>query len=161
MRLNSFGHRENFSRVTEIKKEKKLRTFQNSGRGETSTAQTKAKIHETCSCSAKRHAPIDGVHKKRGLPAHGTLPLVMRKRKRLASLEASLAIRAEGGGFEPPVPIRVRQFSKLVVSATHPSFPSDYSVRSFPAVIGVQMYATNLFSANIFATKYCRMAFSR
>ena len=29
---------------------------------------------------------------------------------------------AEGGGFEPPVPIRVRQFSKLVVSATHPSF---------------------------------------
>ena len=76
-------------------------------------------------------------------------------------MEASLAIRAEGGGFEPPVPIRVRQFSKLVVSATHPSFLSDYSVRSFPAVIGVQMYATNLFSANIFATKYCRMAFSR
>lgn len=29
---------------------------------------------------------------------------------------------AERGGFEPPVPIRVRQFSKLVVSATHPSF---------------------------------------
>ena len=29
---------------------------------------------------------------------------------------------AEGGGFEPPVPIRVRQFSKLVVSATHPHF---------------------------------------
>ena len=28
---------------------------------------------------------------------------------------------AEGGGFEPPVPLRVRQFSKLVVSATHPS----------------------------------------
>ena len=31
-------------------------------------------------------------------------------------------VLAEGGGFEPPVPIRVRQFSKLVVSATHPSF---------------------------------------
>ena len=29
---------------------------------------------------------------------------------------------AEGGGFEPPVPLRVRQFSKLVVSATHPNF---------------------------------------
>ena len=28
---------------------------------------------------------------------------------------------AEEGGFEPPVPLRVRQFSKLVVSATHPS----------------------------------------
>ena len=29
---------------------------------------------------------------------------------------------AEGGGFEPPVRKPVRQFSKLVVSATHPSF---------------------------------------
>ncbi len=29
---------------------------------------------------------------------------------------------AEGGGFEPPVRLPVRQFSKLVVSATHPSF---------------------------------------
>ena len=29
---------------------------------------------------------------------------------------------AEAGGFEPPVPLRVRQFSKLVVSATHPNF---------------------------------------
>lgn len=28
---------------------------------------------------------------------------------------------AEGGGFEPPVPLPVRQFSKLLVSATHPS----------------------------------------
>ena len=99
-------------------------------------------------------------HRKRELPG-AQHALAKRKRKRPASLGASLAIRAEGGGFEPPVPIRVRQFSKLVVSATHPSFLSDYSVRSFPAVIGVQMYATNLFSANIFATKYCRMAFSR
>ncbi len=30
---------------------------------------------------------------------------------------------AEGGGFEPPVRLPVRQFSKLLVSATHPSFP--------------------------------------
>ena len=29
---------------------------------------------------------------------------------------------AEGGGFEPPVRLRARQFSKLLVSATHPSF---------------------------------------
>ena len=29
---------------------------------------------------------------------------------------------AESEGFEPPVPLRVRQFSKLVVSATHPNF---------------------------------------
>ena len=27
---------------------------------------------------------------------------------------------AERGGFEPPVPYRIRQFSKLLVSATHP-----------------------------------------
>ena len=31
---------------------------------------------------------------------------------------------AESGGFEPPVRLPVRQFSKLLVSATHPSFPT-------------------------------------
>ena len=31
-------------------------------------------------------------------------------------------IEAEAGGFEPPVRLPVRQFSKLVVSATHPNF---------------------------------------
>ena len=31
-------------------------------------------------------------------------------------------IGAEAGGFEPPVQLPVRQFSKLVVSATHPNF---------------------------------------
>ena len=31
---------------------------------------------------------------------------------------------AEAGGFEPPVRLPVRQFSKLVVSATHPHFQS-------------------------------------
>ncbi len=36
--------------------------------------------------------------------------------------EIHIGRQAEGGGFEPPVPLRVRQFSKLVVSATHPSF---------------------------------------
>ncbi len=29
---------------------------------------------------------------------------------------------AEAGGFEPPVRLLVRQFSKLLVSATHPNF---------------------------------------
>ena len=29
---------------------------------------------------------------------------------------------AEEGGFEPPVQLPVRQFSKLLVSATHPPF---------------------------------------
>ena len=32
---------------------------------------------------------------------------------------------AEGGGFEPPVREPVRQFSKLLVSATHPSFQKE------------------------------------
>ena len=31
---------------------------------------------------------------------------------------------AEAGGFEPPVRLPVRQFSKLLVSATHPHFLS-------------------------------------
>ena len=33
---------------------------------------------------------------------------------------------AEAGGFEPPVRLPVRQFSKLVVSATHPNFLYQY-----------------------------------
>ncbi len=33
-----------------------------------------------------------------------------------------LLLNAEAGGFEPPVRLPVRQFSKLVVSATHPNF---------------------------------------
>ena len=37
---------------------------------------------------------------------------------------------AEGGGFEPPVREPVRQFSKLLVSATHPSFLEDSGVRN-------------------------------
>ena len=31
-------------------------------------------------------------------------------------------LSAEAGGFEPPVRLPARQFSKLVVSATHPNF---------------------------------------
>ena len=37
---------------------------------------------------------------------------------------------AEGGRFEPPVREPVRQFSKLLVSATHPSFQKDPEVRN-------------------------------
>ncbi len=33
---------------------------------------------------------------------------------------------AEAGGFEPPVREPVRQFSKLLVSATHPNFHRCY-----------------------------------
>ncbi len=37
---------------------------------------------------------------------------------------------AEAGGFEPPVQLPVRQFSKLVVSATHPHFLGDFVNKS-------------------------------
>ena len=36
---------------------------------------------------------------------------------------------AEAGGFEPPVRLPVRQFSKLVVSATHPHFLSTFLLK--------------------------------
>ena len=43
-----------------------------------------------------------------------------------AALPTELRVHlAEAGGFEPPVQLPVRQFSKLVVSATHPSFQSS------------------------------------
>ena len=41
---------------------------------------------------------------------------------------------AEGGGFEPPVREPVRQFSKLLVSATHPSFQKDPGVRNLGVI---------------------------
>ena len=37
-------------------------------------------------------------------------------------ITAFFVFSAEAGGFEPPVQLPVRQFSKLVVSATHPHF---------------------------------------
>ena len=45
-----------------------------------------------------------------------------------------LMLSAVRGGFEPPVQLPVRQFSKLVVSATHPSH-LKLSLR-----IGLQIY---------------------
>ena len=36
-------------------------------------------------------------------------------------IATSFFVFAEKGGFEPPVQLPVRQFSKLLVSATHPS----------------------------------------
>ena len=48
--------------------------------------------------------------------------------KRAASVCLSTTcgfLSAVRGGFEPPVQLPVRQFSKLVVSATHPSHQAD------------------------------------
>ncbi len=48
------------------------------------------------------------------------------KKKRFACLsklrQTNRLFFAEEGGFEPPVQLPVRQFSKLLVSATHPPF---------------------------------------
>ncbi len=56
--------------------------------------------------------------------------LCKRKKKRFACLsklrQTNRFSFAEEGGFEPPVQLPVRQFSKLLVSATHPPF-LDYN----------------------------------
>ena len=49
-----------------------------------------------------------------------SLQIILKKKKR--QLCEKLTFSAEGGGFEPPVRLPARQFSKLLVSATHPSF---------------------------------------
>ena len=46
--------------------------------------------------------------------------LAARRKRHLQS--QILVSGAEAGGFEPPVRLPARQFSKLVVSATHPNF---------------------------------------
>ena len=44
------------------------------------------------------------------------------------ALSFLIIFSAVRGGFEPPVRLPVRQFSKLLVSATHPSFLTDSAV---------------------------------
>ena len=45
-----------------------------------------------------------------------------KKNKKPRISGASFDLSAEKGGFEPPVGFPLRQFSKLLVSATHPPF---------------------------------------
>ena len=53
---------------------------------------------------------------------HSLIPAAwLAPSKRKASLSRGFKGLAEEGGFEPPVQFPVRQFSKLLVSATHPS----------------------------------------
>ena len=61
---------------------------------------------------------------------------------------------AEGGGFEPPVREPVRQFSKLLVSATHPSFQKDLRVPNLGASprLRVQRYDYFLIPPNFYPT---------
>ena len=46
---------------------------------------------------------------------------MQKKIARNSPYDFAFAVR---GGFEPPEPLRVRQFSKLLVSATHPPHQS-------------------------------------
>ena len=62
-------------------------------------------------------------------------------------------IEAEAGGFEPPVQLPVRQFSKLVVSATHPHFHgcvSDFaSANILKLLLSTKPFTTKLFKNNL------------
>ena len=56
-------------------------------------------------------------------------PASVQKKALKHCLRAFFRCSAVRGGFEPPVRLPVRQFSKLVVSATHPSHLSAQWVR--------------------------------
>ena len=58
---------------------------------------------------------------------------------------------AERGGFEPPVPLRVRQFSKLVVSATHPPLRGKDSMNFlYPSFFECAKIVISFVMANLF-----------
>ena len=74
---------------------------------------------------------------------------------------------AEGGGFEPPVREPVRQFSKLLVSATHPSFQKDPGVRNrgvISLIAGAKVrlffepckFSSNFFKFSLNFLHFCR-----
>ena len=66
---------------------------------------------------------------------------------------------AEAGGFEPPVRLPVRQFSKLVVSATHPHFQgclvelnrfSSKAVQRYNKYLNTQNFFIKIFSLSLY-----------
>ena len=67
-------------------------------------------------------------HAFAGDPKFSVNPKIGRLKKEKTSTEVLLLrflmLSAVRGGFEPPVRLPVRQFSKLLVSATHPSHQS-------------------------------------
>ncbi len=65
------------------------------------------------------------------------------KKSPQALLESFFPVVAVRGGFEPPVRLPVRQFSKLVVSATHPSHLSAQWVFVYTNVLDCK-YRLNL-----------------
>ncbi len=76
--------------------------------------------------SAEAFAKAWLVRRNRSLAVEaGAIP---RSKKRKSPLW-QFTVLAERGGFEPPVPLRVRQFSKLLVSATHPPLRAEIFYR--------------------------------
>ena len=63
---------------------------------------------------------------------------------------SSLVKKAVRGGFEPPVRLHVRQFSKLVVSATHP--PHRF-IKEHPRIVGGAKLAKGSVLQNILKKK--------
>ena len=58
-------------------------------------------------------------------------------------LGLAFIILAVRGGFEPPEPLRVRQFSKLLVSATHPPHQNPAGLAAGSAKIIILFYVQN------------------
>ena len=61
-------------------------------------------------------------------PAQTSLAGFLHTKIRWSCLTIFFSV-VEEGGFEPPVRLHVRQFSKLLVSATHPSFQTLADLR--------------------------------
>ena len=61
-------------------------------------------------------------------PAQTSLAGSLQTKIRWSCLTILFSV-VEEGGFEPPVRLHVRQFSKLLVSATHPSFQTLADLR--------------------------------
>ena len=61
-------------------------------------------------------------------PAQTSLAGFLHTKIRWSCLTILFSV-VEEGGFEPPVRLHVRQFSKLLVSATHPSFQTLADLR--------------------------------
>ena len=73
-------------------------------------------------------------------------PQWVNKKKETKPFEliSFLQIEAVRGGFEPPVRLPVRQFSKLVVSATHPSHQTPLFRFCVANVVGFSETAKHL-----------------
>ena len=79
-------------------------------------------------CGKKRFSVLTYTYKQKSVATHmghDTYLILLRCSSltpRIICSSSMQQLGAEAGGFEPPVRLPVRQFSKLLVSATHPHF---------------------------------------